>query len=442
MHPTTLPGRSYVRIGTDRVSRLLFNWRARDGSINPVTSETPSFVRATAGGAVVDRNGVLRVPVHSQPRFVAVDLDGDLTRESLALAIDDLCTNLVLQSENFGTTWAASGTPTRSAAAIPKAVCGIALDLLGDDDGAAQEGYTQTVTFTGDAVKAVSIVLAKGTSAAAGGSDIILRDTSASADRLKANVVFNASGVPTVTMTTGQQLASPELLLVAGSVRIYRFRFQTSSVTAANTNSLRVFPASVVAEQGNVYAGGVQAENSAVCTDYKATTTGSVTTNADALTVPLTLAGSLNANNDDFTIYARLARPFYADATGTFGVNFGICSVGAGTAPRFGLAFQSAARNIAATIDTASTDAEATAAIPSGSSIQVVAQFADLFVGGKTRLDVGAGLGAYSSPATAITALGAQSLRIGCFDNFLTGALLDLKIAQGLLTYAQMQEAF
>src|SRR5690349_13582031 len=71
-------------------------------------------------------------------------------------------TNLCLQSENFGTTWAAIGTPTRTAAATT--AIGVSLDLIGDDDAAGLEGYSQTITFTSDAVKAVSVFVKQGSS--------------------------------------------------------------------------------------------------------------------------------------------------------------------------------------------------------------------------------------------------------------------------------------
>src|SRR5690606_35123816 len=76
--------------------------------------------------------------------------------------MDNAATNLCLQSENFGATWSAIGTPTRTAAA---ATCGdLALDRIGDDAGGTLEGYSQAVAFTGNAVKAISLFLKAGTS--------------------------------------------------------------------------------------------------------------------------------------------------------------------------------------------------------------------------------------------------------------------------------------
>lgn len=185
-------------------------------------------------------------------------------------------TNLCLRSEDFGTTWSGVGTPTRSAAA--HTASGVTLDLIGDDDGAALEGYTQTVTFTGDAIKAVSLFVKASTSTSA---VVRLRDTSASADRLLAAITWSG-GLPVVTMTTGTSLGYQAL---AGSV--FRILFYTTSVTAANTNSLQIYPATDAAlattATGNVYVGGVQAENALFPSSYIPTTSASVARAADLL---------------------------------------------------------------------------------------------------------------------------------------------------------------
>ncbi len=191
--------------------------------------------------------------------------------------VETASTNLVLQSSNFGTTWAAVGTPTRSAAAK---YCGsIALDLIGDDDGAALEGYSQTITFTGNAVKSVSFLIAQGTSTS---TVVALVDTTATANRVL-GVVTWSGGVPTYTPTTGTQERAPEAM----GNGVWRIYVASSAVTAANTNSLRFYPASdaalSTAATGTVYLGGVQAENALVASSHIPTTTGTVTRNADRI---------------------------------------------------------------------------------------------------------------------------------------------------------------
>jgi hypothetical protein len=190
-------------------------------------------------------------------------------------------TNLCLQSENFGTTWVAASAPTRTAAALR---CGsVFLDLIGDNSAVAIASYTQAITFTGDAVKAISLFFAQGTATT---SLVQLNDATATADRLKAAITW-ASGIPTVTMTTGTLLGLDSL-----ANGVFRVRMATTAVTAANVNNLNVYPANTaagdVAQQGTIYMGGVQAENSTSCSSYIGTTAATVTRNPDVLTDSIT----------------------------------------------------------------------------------------------------------------------------------------------------------
>jgi hypothetical protein len=213
---------------------------------------------------------------------VASELVTEAAGASLGAAIRGLSRwayskNECLQSENFGTTWAAVGTPTRSAAAK---YCGpIALDLIGDDDGAALEGYTQTIAFVDQAsatgasnYKAVSVFFSEGTSAS---TVIRLRDTTAGADRMLGAITWSG-GVPTVTMTTGQ-LHETETLANG----CFRACMQTTDLTVANTNQLQIYPATdaalAVGGTGNMYLGGVQAEEYPLATPYIPTTTAAAT---------------------------------------------------------------------------------------------------------------------------------------------------------------------
>lgn len=99
--PTTLPGRAYVRASTEKVSRLLFHLRARDLALAAVTGQAPTFARASAGGAVAGALGLLRTPVHSQPRFEMVDLDGDGVNDTPGLLLEQTRTNAFTWSDDF-----------------------------------------------------------------------------------------------------------------------------------------------------------------------------------------------------------------------------------------------------------------------------------------------------------------------------------------------------
>lgn len=189
--------------------------------------------------------------------------------------------NVCLQSENFGTTWTTVGSPTRSAAA--HTASGITLDLLGDDDAAAAEAYAQSVVFTGDAAKCISIFIKQGsaTSTLIGMFDL----TSGGADRLNAKITWSG-GLPVITTTTGTSLGYETL-----KDGVFRILLRSAAVTAANTNSLRVYPASdntvLASATGNVYVGGVQAEDAAGApSSYIPTTSAGVARSVDALYFP------------------------------------------------------------------------------------------------------------------------------------------------------------
>lgn len=209
-------------------------------------------------------------------------------------------TNICLQSEDFGTTWAAAGTPTRSAGSDS---CGdVVLDLVGDDSALAIEGYTQTVTFTGNAVKSISFFFKKGTATS---SIVELVDTTAVADRLLAAITWSGA-TPTVTVTTGT-LQGVETL----GNSVFRAKLQTTSVTAANTNSLRFYPAADAAlditATGDITWGGVQAENALFCGPYIKTTTASVTKAADVATLATSGIGGFSATAGSALLHATTA---------------------------------------------------------------------------------------------------------------------------------------
>lgn len=205
------------------------------------------------------------------------------------LSIWPAVTNLVLQSENFGTTWTAVGTPTRTAA---NTRCGdVVLDLIGDDDAGVLEGYTQPVTFTADVAKVLVVYIKQGTATS---SVINLWDNTATAHRVLAAVTWSV-GVPQVAMTTGTFEGMDTL-----ANGVYRLRFISAAVTAANANVVRIWPASDaafnVALTGNINVGGVMASDRISAGPhfpYVPTTTATATKNLDDAKVT-SIAGFFN----------------------------------------------------------------------------------------------------------------------------------------------------
>lgn len=401
----------------------------RDGSLTALTGQAPTYGRAS-DGTEIDGLGRLVTFPHSIPRVGAV-LNSATGRYEPVVRLEDGQTNLVLQSENFGTTWAAIGTPTRVAAA--KTLGDLVMDLIGDDNGAGLEGYSQVVSFTGNAVKACQVVLAPGTSTSV---VLRLRDTTAAANRLLVAITW-AAGVPTVTMTTGSAIGSP----VALADGAYRFEFQTTSVTATNVNQIEVYPATTAAlataNTGTVYAGGVMAVNAVIPGEYIKTTTATVARSADALSYPA--LWPLQANQ---TWYVRLARPRWADLAGTLTDAY-VVSRGA-TGARLALRFLAASRTLQAEVYDGTTQQQATVAVPAGTGgfLEVAVQFADLLTAPRCRLDVGAGFGSYSSTVTAFASLTATTV-VGdaawSAGNKLFGGLSAFVDVAGLRTLAELQ---
>lgn len=275
-------------------ARAPFRWSVNDGLngqsllARSFGSEiSPTFSRAGVK-RVIDQNGVV-VAIAAQVVPISVASSEKTVNPEISR------TNLCLQSENFGTTWALNGTPTRVAAS--HTASGVTLDLIGDDDAGVAEGYNQTITFTADAVKAVSLFVKQGSSTS---SVVRLLDSTAGANRLVAALTWSG-GLPSVTASTGTFVGYDTL-----ADGVFRLLFATTSVTAANVNTLQVRPATdaalSVANIGTLYAGGVQAENALVPSSYIPTTTATVTRAADVLyfTLPPSLTPPVA-----ITVYVR-----------------------------------------------------------------------------------------------------------------------------------------
>lgn len=423
--PGLFPTRAFRRT-RERASGLLFAFGVDDLSTTLPTGQSLSLTRAT-GRTVVDSTGRVATIVHSQYPWSSVYNSTEAVWEP-TLDVQPATTNLCLRSEDFGTTWTAIGTPTRTAAA--KAIGQVSLDLIGDDAAGTLEGYSQVVGFTGNAVKAVSLYLAAGTSTS---TIVRLRDTTASANRLLATIAWSA-GVPTVTMTTGTNIGT--IAMANGG---YRFQFQTTSATAANTNQIEVYPASTsalaVANTGTVYAGGVQLQNAVAPGPYNKTTSATVTSNRDLLTASITLPLS------DFTVYMRLARPAWAGlTTGWPGDQWLFGPAYATTYGSWALYFDPIGQNMRSAIVQGGSGNVASQAIPATPFMDICAQFTTITSTPKTRLDVGGGFSAYSSPVGAISQWENTTTYLGGDATDAPGAQIRKAIiAPGLRTLAEMR---
>lgn len=250
---------------------------------------TATFTRATTAWTVLS-DGTIGAVASGSPRSYYSP-----SGTYLGYLAEGARTNLCQRGEDFSAVWVAVGTPTLSAGTTTLGA--LSLSTVGDDSAAALEGYSQQITFAGDAVKAIAVYVKKGTSTS---SQIKLLDNTAPANRLNAVITWSGT-VPVVTMTTGTDLTgTPEQ---HGSSGVYRLLFATTSVTAANTNLLQIYPAtdaaSSVGGTGTIEIGGVQAEDATFPSSLIRTpASATVTRNADSLTYPVT--GWFNAVTGSF----------------------------------------------------------------------------------------------------------------------------------------------
>lgn len=153
--------------------------------------------------------------------------------------------------------------------------------LIEDNDAGNNEYKSQTVTFTGDAVKAISVCMKQGTAAA---STILLFDNTASVARLAATATWVDGAPGTPAMSAGTYLG--QLWLGGGW---YWLLFQSSAVVAANTNQFRLHGATnTTTSTGSTYYAFPQAENAPVPSSIIRTTGSTASRSADVPYLPFT----------------------------------------------------------------------------------------------------------------------------------------------------------
>lgn len=207
--------------------------------------------------------------INSAPRF-----DHDpTTGESLGLLVEESRTNLVLQSQDFATHWAAtSASVSTNTTTAPDGT--LTADTI-TASGSTLSRVFQTVTFTGDGDKAISVWLKAGTAPT---SVIRVDDSSAGfVSRLSLTIAWT-NGAPTGTTFFGTLQG-----IDAFPNGWYRIRALATGVIAANTNRYRI-EADATNGTGSVIAWGAQAENGSSPTSYIPTEGSAVTRAADVAT--------------------------------------------------------------------------------------------------------------------------------------------------------------
>ncbi len=131
------------------------------------------------------------------------------------------------------------------------------VDRLTDQSSASTNYIWRSVTYTGNATKSVAAIIRKADSGPATTSVLLIRDTTAGVNRLEVAITWTGA-VPNIGMTVGTLIDSTDL---GGGM--YRVRFTTTSVTAANAHEARVYAAGLGTATGAFEAYYFQTENSA-----------------------------------------------------------------------------------------------------------------------------------------------------------------------------------
>jgi hypothetical protein len=142
----------------------------------------------------------------------------------------------------------------------------------------------------------------------------------------------------------------------------------------------------------------------------------------------------------DLTIYAKHCPDWYA-TSGGITTDAYLWTIG-NAVPQISCRRASGAGTYIGLINTATTDASQTATAPVTRTQEVLVQIASLLTAGTVKVDAGSGLSAASSAATAVAALGSMTLYLGGLSSTGTemrSGLVELKIASGLYTLAQMR---
>ena len=254
-----------------------------------------TFTRASSG-TYVGRDGLIKTAGVNEARFDYSPTTG----ESLGLLVEEARTNLLVQSENFGTTWTANGLlafgsgSTLNALAAPDGQT--TADLITENTSSSQHNVNQTSTTTG--AKRFSVFAKQGP----GARLLRLVDFNAT-DGALAETYFNLS--------TGTVVSGP------GAIQAfpngwYRCSIQsTTTVTstyfiAIATNAL-AFSYTGDGTSG-IYLWGAQLEAGAFPTSYIPTTTAAATRSADVASIGGSAFTSFY-NQSEGTMFVEYNRP-------------------------------------------------------------------------------------------------------------------------------------
>ncbi len=195
--------------------------------------------------------------------------------------------NLCLQSEALGTSpWgiSSSGTVTPNTSLAPDGTT--TMDTITRVSGAT-DGVYQTVTFTGNGQKVISCFLRHGVGSS---TDFILYDATAGAALAQVRAAWTGSVLTGVSLVGGTGTVA--MLDLGGG--LYRISVVATTLIAAHTNQIIIYPGLVGANADTAIVWGVQAEDDATLSAYQPTTS----------TLPTSTVSGVTLANSTFPVQA------------------------------------------------------------------------------------------------------------------------------------------
>lgn len=219
---------------------------------DPIVGGPPVFAR-DSGATIIDMARKALAYPRLQPLWPSwSEAPGDERRPSLLL--QPARVNRATWSRDLSQ-WTNTNTSITTGQLDPRGGAGARL-LNATSSGGLR---TLAITFSGNGTKAITMWLRKGSASV---SDIEVWDDTASATRHRVRVTWSAAGVPTLSTGAGSGTLFPVEQLTNGW---WAISFTSASITAANTNHLRFYPAGTGAT-GTCYFDGAQAEDGTYAT--------------------------------------------------------------------------------------------------------------------------------------------------------------------------------
>jgi hypothetical protein len=254
-----------------------------------------TFTRASTG-TYVGSDGLIKTATTDEARFD----HNPTTGESLGLLVEEARTNLILQSNQFNTTWTNSDTSETSAAGIAPDGTNTAWELKDSLDLVPTiHGLTQAVNYVSGTSYTFTCWMKVGTLTQGGFAFPAAAFTTALScrvDLLTGSVITSSSGLSTSTT-----------LYANGWVRI--ISVATATATVASSITIRILNNAnsyIGTGDGTILIWGAQLEAGASPTSYIPTTTATVTRAADVASITETNFSSWY-NQTEGTIYASYA---------------------------------------------------------------------------------------------------------------------------------------